>query len=93
MAHSFLVHEDGDHVAVAVEDVSGGREVVVASIESDREVALRSLDDVPLGHKIALRDLPEGAEVLKYGLPIGRTTRPVRAGEHVHTHNLRSARW
>jgi hypothetical protein len=39
-----------------------------------------------------LSDLPEGSEVLKYGAPIGRLTRPVTTGEHVHVHNLRSQR-
>ena len=47
---------------------------------------------LPLGHKIALRDLPTGHEVRKHGAVIGRLTAPVRAGEHVHVHNLASAR-
>ncbi len=45
------------------------------------------LDDVPFGHKVAIRDLPAGAEIIKYGAPIARATRDIRAGEHVHTHN------
>jgi altronate hydrolase len=46
--------------------------------------------EVPAGHKVALVDLPAGAVVRKYGQPIGVTTVAVRAGEHVHTHNLAS---
>ncbi len=42
------------------------------------------------GHKFALRDIAEGETVVKYGMPIGVATRPVAAGEHVHTHNLRT---
>jgi (2R)-sulfolactate sulfo-lyase subunit alpha len=91
--HSFLVHDESDDVGVAVVDVSQGREVVVAYMKSGKSVSLESRDDVPLGHKIALRDLGEGSEVLKYGIPIGRTTRAVKAGDYVHTHNLRTARW
>ena len=93
MEHSFLIHDDADDVAVAVVDVDAGRDVVAASVSNDRRVRLRSGDTVPLGHKIALRDLEQGAQVLKYGLPIGLATRPIHAGDHVHTHNLRSARW
>ncbi len=93
MRHSFLVHREADDVAVAIRDVEAGQEVVVAWLDGDNEVTLRSLGDVPLGHKIALRDLDEGSQLLKYGVPIGRTTRAVRAGDYVHTHNLRSARW
>lgn len=44
------------------------------------------------GHKVALKPLPSGADVVKYGVVIGRLVRPVRVGEHVHTHNLESLR-
>jgi (2R)-sulfolactate sulfo-lyase subunit alpha len=91
--HSFLAHDEADHVAVAVRDVGGGDEVEIAFLNSDKRVRLESHEDVPLGHKIALRDVEEGAEVLKYGIPIGRATTRLRTGDYVHTHNLRTARW
>ena len=46
---------------------------------------------VSAGHKIALCDIPKGAAVVKYGYPIGVATEAIKAGEHVHTHNLQSA--
>src|SRR5690606_33161943 len=55
----FLVHKDGDHVAVTVQDVEPG----IAHgfvLESDRSVTVEVKDSVPLGHKIALTDLAEG---------------------------------
>ncbi|MGH2734877.1 MAG: UxaA family hydrolase [Actinomycetota bacterium] len=93
MEHSFLVHDDGDDVGVAVVDLEQGREVVGVYMHSGKRVSVSSRAEVPLGHKIALRDLDEGAEVLEYGVPIGRTTRSVQVGDYVHTHNLRTARW
>jgi len=54
--------------------------------------ALPSLSaDVPLGHKVATAPIPAGAEVVKYGAPIGRATRNIAPGEHVHLHNLEGA--
>ena len=47
---------------------------------------------IPHGHKVALKALPNGADVVKYGVVIGRLVRPVAAGEHVHTQNLESLR-
>lgn len=44
--------------------------------------------DIPPGHKIALRAIAEAQPVKKYGQTIGFATRPIAAGEHVHTHNL-----
>ena len=42
----------------------------------------------PRGHKVALRDLRDGAVVSKFGLPIGAASARIKAGAHVHTHNL-----
>ena len=43
---------------------------------------------VPPGHKIAAHDIAEGAPVRRYNQVIGTATQPIRAGQHVHTHNL-----
>ena len=42
------------------------------------------------GHKYARRAIAAGENVIKYGSPIGHATRDIRAGEHVHTHNLQT---
>ena len=42
------------------------------------------------GHKYARRDIAEGENVVKYGMPIGHATRPIKAGEHVHVHNVKT---
>ncbi len=46
--------------------------------------------DLESGHKRARCDIAQGELVIKYGYPIGRATQDIRAGEHVHSHNLRS---
>jgi hypothetical protein len=43
-----------------------------------------------IGHKVAAEPIAAGAKVVKYGAPIGSATCDIAAGEHVHTHNLRS---
>ena len=43
------------------------------------------------GHKYATRPIPSGSRVIKYGMPIGYATENIGIGEHVHTHNLRTA--
>ena len=55
-------------------------------------VALQDLPDggVPRGHKLALRDIAAGEAVVKYGFPIGLATVDIAAGEHVHSHNVRT---
>ena len=47
---------------------------------------------VPLGHKLALADIAAGQEIIEYGQPVGVATRDIGRGDHVHVHNVRSAR-
>jgi altronate hydrolase len=83
---SEVVHiHPSDDVAVAVAALARGTELEAGG----RRLTLR--DDVPAGHKVALVDLPRGAEVRKYGFPIGRLTEDVAAGSWVHSHNLATA--
>ena len=44
--------------------------------------------DIPAGHKVAVRAVEAGDTVMKYGQPIGRASRAIRPGDHVHTHNV-----
>jgi (2R)-sulfolactate sulfo-lyase subunit alpha len=89
---AFLAHHRGDDVAVAVRDVAPGA-ASAAYLESGDRFDITVATAIPLGHKIALRDLAASENVLEYGVLIGLTRVPVTAGELVHTHNLRSARW
>lgn len=91
--HKFLVHNDGDDVGVATEDISSGEEVVGVYMDTGGTITVAARGDIPLGHKIALSDLGEGQDVSEYGTRIGRTRSAVRVGDYLHTHNLRSARW
>jgi (2R)-sulfolactate sulfo-lyase subunit alpha len=91
--HKFLVHRRGDHVGVAVADIDAGEHVRGVFMDDDSTLELDARERVPLGHKVALAELEAGAEVLEYGVVIGRTTSAYEVGTYVHTHNLRSARW
>jgi (2R)-sulfolactate sulfo-lyase subunit alpha len=93
MAHSFLVHAPDDVVGVAVQDIEPGPAVPGKIQSNGSELTLEVLDPVPLGHKVALRSLASGEQVIKYGIAIGRATRDIRPGEHVHVHNVKGERW
>ena len=89
----FLAHEKGDMVGVATLDIKSGDSVKGVYMESQEPIEVKSLMDIPLGHKIALVDMKVGDTVLKYGTDIGKVVAPIRKGEHVHTHNLKTKRW
>lgn len=54
----------------------------------ERQVRLEAA--LAMGHKVARVAIAPGGVVTKYGAPIGYATRAIEAGEHVHTHNVRS---
>lgn len=91
--HKFLIHNRGDHVGVAVDDIKAGETVTGVYMDDESTVTVVANHDIPLGHKIALADLPKGAGVLKYGIQIGLTTTDTKVGDYVHTHNIKTARW
>jgi altronate hydrolase len=74
--------DPADDVAVALRELAEGETLAGA------DVAVEVRETIRFGHKIALRDLAAGATVHKFGWPIGMLTASVRAGEHVHSHNL-----
>ena len=55
---------------------------------------INRLDNVEVnlesGHKHALRDIAAGENIIKYGNPIGHAICDIKAGEHVHTHNMKT---
>ena len=81
-------------VAIAVNE-DGYREVLGAaeSMKEDKTITFKVLDDIPIGHKIALKDLNVGDTVFKYGTDIGKVVKPIRQGEHLHVHNVKTKRW
>jgi (2R)-sulfolactate sulfo-lyase subunit alpha len=93
MNQSFLVHGPEDAVGVAVRDLSPGPKAVGRVMDGGPEVQIDLLSEVPLGHKLALRDIDAGAQVIKYGISIGRATQDIKKGEHVHVHNVKGERW
>lgn len=94
MAIQFVVHEDGDSVGVVtVEGVKAGQELVGWVMKEDRLLNFKALDDIPIGHKVALVDLEPGDTVIKYGVDIGKVVAPIKKGEHLHVHNVKTKRW
>ena len=71
---------EGDNVAVATESITAG----------DVVFGVKSTDTIPAGHKIALCDFGVGDDVVKYGFSIGKATKTIPKGGHVHTHNIKT---
>ncbi|MGE0033127.1 MAG: UxaA family hydrolase, partial [Pseudothermotoga sp.] len=78
---------------VAVVDLKKGETARGRTLEGNTEYEIQVQQDIPLGHKIALRDIEQGEKVKEYGEIIGVATKKIMKGEHVHVHNIRTLRW
>ena len=66
-----------DNVAVALAALSPGDVL--------EDIVVR--EDIPVGHKVALRPMAAGDGVIKYANLIAEATTAIEAGSHVHVHN------
>ena len=81
----FLKINAVDNVAVALaEDLHKGEQLEVEG------TVIILQEAIARGHKFALREIAEGEDVIKYGYPIGHATQPIKAGEWIHSHNLKT---
>ena len=74
----FIRLHAADDVLIARSQLVGG-----ASVEN---ITVKGL--IPAGHKVAVRAMQIGEPVRRYNQIIGFASKPIAAGEHVHTHNL-----
>ena len=88
----FLLHHDGDNVAVAMMDLQPGI-LQGRSVKEGTESSAVLNHAIPLGHKFALTDLAEGDAIIKYGIKVGLASSAIIEGDYIHTHNMRSYRW
>ncbi len=73
-----------DNVVIALRDLSKSTVIDLDGL------TIVLAEDIASGHKIAVRNIHEGENIIKYGAPIGHATHPIRSGEKVHVHNIKT---
>jgi len=89
----FIMHDKNDSVGVAVTEIKAGEVLEGWVMEDDSTVTVTAINNIPLGHKIAMVPVKVGESIIKYSVKIGKTVQDIAVGEHVHIHNLKTARW
>ena len=89
-----IIHDEKDNVGVVViEKITQNQDCNCWIMENDKSVTIQSKNEIPLGHKIALQDFKSGDTILKYGHDIGKVIAPIKKGDHVHVHNVKTKKW
>lgn len=90
----FVLHDAKDTVAVVVvEGVKAGMMLEGWIMDEDKSTSVRAVQDIPIGHKVALKAMAPGDTVWKYGIDMGKVVAPIQPGEHAHVHNIKTKRW
>ena len=90
----FVLHDAKDTVAVVVvEGVKAGTALNGWIMDEDRMISVQALQDIPIGHKVALKDMSIGYTVWKYGIDMGKVVAAIQTGQHAHVHNIKTKRW
>lgn len=81
MSNKVLKVNPADNVIVALRDFAAGETIEFAG----NKILL--LENIPTKHKLAERDFGTGETLMMYGVPVGKTLRPVPAGTRISTEN------
>lgn len=84
-----IVLDRRDNVATLIDEGRAGER---CTLQGEAEGAATLRQDVPFGHKVCIRDATPGDAIVKYGQVIGNASTAIAAGDHVHVHNVESAR-
>lgn len=90
MKRDAIVIKAQDNVATAIRRIDAGEKIQVGS--GEELLSLTATQEIPLGHKLALKDIADEEDILKYAAVIGRASCAIRKGDHVHVHNVESLR-
>ena len=83
-----LLMDTKDNIVVCVKDVALGSEVIYS--QDGQHCTLIAKDNIPACHKVAIKPIEKGADVLKYGERIGRSTCAIEVGQLVDHNNIYS---
>ncbi len=81
-----IIINDIDNVATARVEISEG----TILISGNSSITVKN--NIPFGHKLALKNILKGEPIIKYGQRIGIAMKDIFPGELVHIHNVTGER-
>ncbi len=91
MVMNCLMLDPKDSVAVVLDNLKSG-DIAAIREPNQKMQEVKIIQDIPRYHKVATANIQAGDLIYKYGQVIGKASRDIQIGEHVHSHNLVSIR-
>lgn len=85
----FIKIHDNDNVIVALNAIPAGTELTVPM--EGGKLTVTAQEEIPAGHKMAVKEIPADGEIIKYGFRIGNAKEDIHKGQWIHTHNIKTA--
>ena len=82
---NFIKINENDNVIVALNTIPEGAQILL-----EDGTLVTSNMEIPAGHKMAITDIEKDSEVIKYGYRIGFAKEPIKCGDWIHVHNLKT---
>ena len=89
-SESAIILEKEDNVATVTTNLKKGDTIQVSI--GDYVITIVLAQNIPYGHKFALKDIKKRETIVKYGEVIGRAMSNISKGEHAHIHNIEGLR-
>ena len=83
METKYLKINPADNVAVAVSDLLAGETISVNGLD------IKLNEDIPAGHKFALKDFEVDNHIIKYGYAIGHAICSIKQGDWVNEKKIK----
>jgi altronate dehydratase small subunit len=75
-----------DNVGVALMDLQSGTEL---NLQANRQVvSVKLVEPITYQHKFSIVHIDSGGKIIKFGEVIGKATKDIKPGQHVHMHNM-----
>jgi len=85
--YKFVILNLADNVAVALDEIPENEKIYISE-----DTFLKIINKIEFGHKFSIKKINQGEPIVKYGEIIGRSSRVIEPGEHVHIHNVEGNR-
>jgi len=85
-----IIMASNDNTATVVESISPNSDVQLDN--AGNRISVHVIEQIPFGHKFAIKTIAKGDSIVKYGESIGIASQNIAIGQHVHVHNMESTR-
>lgn len=82
--------EPKDNVVIVIKDIK--KDENINFLDNSKAITIIAKDNIPIYHKVSIKDINNGENIVKYEEHIGKASKNISVGEHVHVHNVLDSR-